>query len=85
MDLLHHRGLRGHRRYAPPARTGTVLEFLRERGRRGLPCDELYRQMFSKSMYRLRRGSAFLPLPGPTLLAQDTTRTTFMRYRWYLR
>jgi hypothetical protein len=27
---------------------GTVLEVLRERGRRGLPCDELYRQMFNK-------------------------------------
>ena len=27
---------------------GTVLGVLRERGRRGLPCDELYRQMFNK-------------------------------------
>ena len=32
---------------------GTVLEVLRERGRKGLPCDELYRQMFSKSLYLL--------------------------------
>ena len=26
----------------------TVLDVLRERGRKGLPCDELYRQMFNK-------------------------------------
>jgi len=34
-----------------------------------------------------RRPSPSLPPPGPTLLAQDTTRTMFMfmRYRWYLR
>ena len=25
----------------------TVLGVLRERGRRGLPCDELYRQLFN--------------------------------------
>ena len=31
---------------------GTVLAVLRERGRRGLPCDELYRQMFNKDLYR---------------------------------
>src|SRR5215470_12844137 len=32
---------------------GTVLAVLRERGRKGLPCDELYRQMFNKSLYLL--------------------------------
>ena len=32
---------------------GTVLEVLRERGSKGLPCDELYRQMFNKSLYLL--------------------------------
>ena len=32
---------------------GTVREVLRERGRKGLPCDELYRQMFNKSLYLL--------------------------------
>ncbi len=32
---------------------GTVLEVLRERGRKGLPCGELYRQMFNKSLYWL--------------------------------
>jgi hypothetical protein len=31
----------------------TVLGVLRERGRKGLPCNELYRQMFNKSLYLL--------------------------------
>jgi hypothetical protein len=31
----------------------TVLAVLRERGRNGLPCDELYRQMFNKDLYLL--------------------------------
>jgi len=31
----------------------TVLAVLRERGRKGLPCDELYRQLFNKEMYLL--------------------------------
>ena len=29
---------------------GTVPGVLRERGRKGLPCDDLYRQMFNKSL-----------------------------------
>jgi retron-type reverse transcriptase len=29
----------------------TVLGVLRERGRRGLPCNELYRQMFNPALY----------------------------------
>jgi hypothetical protein len=31
----------------------TVLGVLRERGRRGLPCAELYRQMFNPQLYLL--------------------------------
>jgi hypothetical protein len=31
----------------------TVLGVLRERGRRGLPCNELYRQMFNFNLYLL--------------------------------
>jgi group II intron reverse transcriptase/maturase len=38
---------------------GTVLEVLRERGRRGLPCDELYRQMFNKGLYLLAYGNIY--------------------------
>ena len=30
-----------------------VLNVLRERGRRGLPCAQLYRQMFNKDLYLL--------------------------------
>ena len=29
----------------------TVLDVLRERGRKGLPCEELYRQMFNRELY----------------------------------
>jgi len=38
---------------------GTVLAVLRERGRQGLPCDELYRQMFSESLYLLAYGRIY--------------------------
>ena len=31
----------------------TVLNVLRERGRRGLPCTELYRQLFNLSLFEL--------------------------------
>jgi len=36
-----------------------VLAVLRERGRKGLPCDELYRQMFNKSLYLLAYGRIY--------------------------
>jgi group II intron reverse transcriptase/maturase len=48
---------------------GTVLAVLRERGRQGLPCDELYRQMFNKSLYLLAYGNIYsnqgAMTPGP--------------------
>ena len=37
----------------------TVLDVLRERGRRGLPCDELYRQLFNPQMYLLAYGRIY--------------------------
>jgi group II intron reverse transcriptase/maturase len=37
----------------------TVLAVLRERGRNGLPCDELYRQMFNKDLYLLAYGNIY--------------------------
>jgi hypothetical protein len=37
---------------------GTVLGVLRERGRRGLPCDELYRQLFNPQLYLLATGAS---------------------------
>jgi group II intron reverse transcriptase/maturase len=37
----------------------TVLEVLRERSRRGLPCSELYRQMFNPGLYLLAYGKIY--------------------------
>jgi group II intron reverse transcriptase/maturase len=37
----------------------TVLEVLRERGRRALPCDELYRQLFNPGLYLLAYGRVY--------------------------
>ncbi len=37
----------------------TVLSVLRERGRRGLPCDELYRQLFNPQLYLLAYGRIY--------------------------
>jgi group II intron reverse transcriptase/maturase len=36
-----------------------VLAVLRERGRKGLPCDELYKQMFNKDLYLLAYGRIY--------------------------
>lgn len=37
----------------------TVLGVLRDRGRRGLPCDELFRQLFNPQMYMLAYGRLY--------------------------
>ena len=37
----------------------TVLGVLRERGRKGLPCNELYRQMFNRDLYLLAYGRIY--------------------------
>jgi retron-type reverse transcriptase len=37
----------------------TVLGVLRERGRRGLPCNELYRQMFNPELYLMAYGRIY--------------------------
>jgi group II intron reverse transcriptase/maturase len=37
----------------------TVLAVLRERGGKGLPCDEFYRQMFNKDLYLLAYGNIY--------------------------
>jgi group II intron reverse transcriptase/maturase len=36
-----------------------VLEVLRERGRKGLPCDELYRQLFNRDLYLMAYGNIY--------------------------
>jgi len=38
---------------------GAVLAVLRGRGRKGLPCDELYRQMFNSQLYLLAYGRIY--------------------------
>ena len=52
-----------------------VLGVLRERGGKGLPCDELYRQMFNPSLYLLAYGriysNAGAMTPGPTQETAD--------------
>ena len=37
----------------------TVLAVLRERGRKGLPCNELYRQMFNRELYLMAYGRVY--------------------------
>jgi group II intron reverse transcriptase/maturase len=37
----------------------TVLDVLRERGRRGLPCTELYRQLFNPDLYLMAYGRVY--------------------------
>jgi group II intron reverse transcriptase/maturase len=52
-----------------------VLGVLRERGGKGLPCNELYRQMFNPSLYLLAYGriysNAGAMTPGPTQETAD--------------
>ena len=36
-----------------------VLGVLRERGRKGLPCTQLYRQMFNKDLYLMAYGNIY--------------------------
>ena len=36
-----------------------VLGVLRERGRKGLPCTQLYRQMFNRELYLLAYGKIY--------------------------
>jgi group II intron reverse transcriptase/maturase len=50
---------RGPGRYAKLQSAETVLSVLLERGRRGLPCNELYRQMFNPELYLLAYGRIY--------------------------
>ena len=36
-----------------------VLNVLRERGRKGLPCTQLYRQLFNKDLYLVAYGNIY--------------------------
>src|SRR6516162_3974724 len=50
-----------------------VLSVLRDRGGKGLPCDELYRQMFNKSLYLLAYGNIYSNQGAMTPGAGDET------------
>ena len=39
--------------------TEVVLSVLRERGRKGLPCTQLYRQMFNRNLYLTAYGNIY--------------------------
>ena len=45
--------------YAKLQSAETVLGVLRDRGRKGLPCNELYRQMFNRDLYLLAYGRIY--------------------------
>jgi group II intron reverse transcriptase/maturase len=53
----------------------TVLSVLRERGRKALPCDELYRQMFNEDLYLMAYGRIYANqgamTPGPNAETAD--------------
>src|SRR6476646_8072994 len=50
-----------------------VLAVLRERGRKGLPLTQLYRQMFSKDLYLLAYGSIYSSQGAMTPGASEET------------
>jgi group II intron reverse transcriptase/maturase len=50
---------RGGSSRPPDQEAETVLAILRERGRKGLPCDELYRQLFNRELYLLAYGRIY--------------------------
>ena len=50
-----------------------VLSVLRERGRRSLPCTQLYRQMFNKDLYLLAYGNIYSNQGAMTLGASEET------------
>jgi len=64
---------RGGSSRPPDQNAEAVLAVLRERGRKGLPCDELYRQMFNKSLYLLAYGRIYSNQGAMTPGACDET------------
>src|SRR3954471_1752215 len=50
-----------------------VLDVLRERGRKGLPFTQLYRQMFNKELYLLAYGNIYANQGAMTPEATDET------------
>ena len=65
-------------------RAETVLGVLRERGRRGLPCNELYRQLFNPQMYLLAYGLSVPETPhsaADLVICGQTCGGTIDRWR----
>ena len=52
----------------------TVLGILRERGRKGLPCEELYRQLFNPQLYLLAYGRIYANQGGDDHRGQPGNR-----------
>src|SRR4249920_2246442 len=50
-----------------------VLSVLRERGRKGLPCTQLYRQMFNRDLYLLAHGNIYSNAGAMTPGASEET------------
>ena len=57
----------------------TVLGVLRERGRRGLPLDELYRQLFNPQLYLLAYGRIY---SNDGAMTPGVTRKPWTACRW---
>jgi group II intron reverse transcriptase/maturase len=53
--------------------TGVVLGVLRERGRKGLPCTQLYRQMFNRELYLTAYGNIYSDQGAMTPGANEET------------
>jgi retron-type reverse transcriptase len=53
----------------------TVLTVLRERGRKGLSCDELYRQLFNRELYLLAYGRIYANQGAMTPRARASAET----------
>ena len=51
--------MRNYREVCEMQNAETVLGILRERGRKGLPCTQVYRQMFNKNLYLLAYGGIY--------------------------
>ncbi len=49
----HRRRTKRNHEVSEMQEAAVVLGVLRERGRKGLPCTQLYRQMFNKDLYLL--------------------------------
>ena len=50
-----------------------VLGVLRDRGRKGLPCEQLYRQMFNRELYLLAYGKIYSNQGAMTPVTSDET------------